>query len=123
MKILTFLCVLGLILPLQTQAADTEGNYAVWGIGLKSCFRYTQAREKDDYDNYTNYIKGFLTSFNMLSAETYNITGGKPFNELLEWIDDYCETQPIHALEQGLLEMIDAHQEKRTKKPSSGVSR
>ena len=93
------------------------------GVGKKSCFTYGKARAGEDYDNYTNYIKGFLTAYNMIAEETYSITGTKPFNELLDWLDDYCETKQIDPLDKALLEMIDAHHEKRLKQPKKSAGR
>ena len=122
-SVMTVLLVFLSLSITPAKAADAEGNYAVWGVGKKSCFAYSKARMEKDYENYTNYIKGFLTSYNMLADETYSITAAKPFNELLVWLDDYCETKQIDALEQALLELIDAHHEKRLKAPRSGSGR
>ena len=97
-------------------AYDENGNYAVWGIGKNSCFRYMKARENNDYEAYTNYIKGFLTAYNIIEKETYNITANKSFNEILEWLDDECELKQINPLEQALIGLIDENYEKRWKK-------
>ena len=100
----------------SVHAYDEDGNYAVWGLGQKSCFAYTKARESNDYKNYSNYIKGFLTAYNMIEKETYSITSGMSFSEILEWIDDECELKQINPLEQALLGLIDAKYDNRLKK-------
>ncbi len=103
-----------------SQAYDEDGNYAVWGLGKKSCFKYSQAREKNEYDDFSNYIKGFLTAYNMIEEETYSISSAMPFKKILEWLDDECELKQVHPLEHALLAFIDAHYDKRLKKAKSG---
>ena len=106
-----------------SHAYDENGNYAVWGLGKKSCFTYIQARDKNEYGDYTNYIKGFLTAYNMIEQETYSITATMRFNEILEWIDDECELKQVHPLEQALLALIDANYDKRLKRAKSSKGR
>ena len=123
-KLLTLAALVSMsYIPLPAYAADAEGNYAVWGVGSRSCFKYSKAREADAFDDYTNYIKGFITAFNMLTEDTYSITGNKNFNDLLTWLDDYCGEQQINALEQGLLELVAATEEDRLKKPRKNSGR
>ncbi len=104
-----------LLVPGIAFSADSGGNYAVWGVGKKSCFKYTKAREAEEYNNYLNYMKGFFTAFNMLQENTYSVSGKMTFNEILDWMDDYCETKQINALEQGLLEFVGDHEDSRLK--------
>ncbi len=114
---------LALLASSTAVAIDDGGNYAVWGVGQKSCFHYNKARENDSYDNYTNYIKGFLTAFNITEPETYSISGSMPFNEILAWIDDSCELKQVHSLEQTLLEFIETHYESRMRRARTGLGR
>lgn len=123
MRICLITLILVFLLPPITFAADSNGNYAVWGVGKKSCFKYIKARENNEYDAYSNYIKGFLTAYNMIEKDTYNITGNKPFNEILDWLDDECELKQMNPLEQALLELIDDNFEKRAKKARSSAGR
>lgn len=123
MKLLSISLIIWLMISPLSHAADSEGNYAVWGVGKKSCFNYMQARAKDDYENYSNYIKGFLTAYNMMENDTYSITATKPFSQLLEWLDDQCELKQMNPLEQALLELIDDNFEKRLKSPRQSSGR
>ena len=104
-------------------AIDNGGNYAVWGVGKKSCFHYNKARENDTHDEYSHYIKGFLTAINIAEPETYSISGSMNFNEILEWIDDSCELKQTHSIEQTLLEFIEKHYDSRSRRSRSGVGR
>ena len=91
-------------------AIDKSGNYAVWGVGMKSCFTFNSATvnylnsddavdavkeknnswisklkfweneknkntEVENFDKYRNYIKGFITAYNIFTENTYSITG------------------------------------------------
>jgi len=122
MKYLLFFLVA--LVPFSTSMAiDEKGNYAVWGVGKKSCFSYNKARENDDYDNYSNYIKGFLTAFNIMEPKTYSISGSMPFEKIIEWIDDSCELKQTHSIEQTLLEFIETHYESRLRRSKSSIGR
>ncbi|MCG8325850.1 MAG: hypothetical protein MI673_10050 [Thiotrichales bacterium] len=106
-----------------SHAIDESGNYAVWGVGKKSCFHYNKARENDAHDNYTSYIKGFITAINITEPDTYSISGSIPFNKILEWIDDTCELKQTHSLEQTLLQFVEEHYESRSRRARRGVGR
>ena len=122
MKYLLFLLVA--LVPFSTSMAiDENGNYAVWGVGKKSCFSYNKSRENNDYDNYSNYIKGFLTAYNITEPKTYSISGSMPFEKIIEWIDDSCELKQTHSIEQTLLEFIETHYESRLRRAKGSISR
>ncbi len=113
------------ILPFTaSQAVDSSGNYAVWGVGQKSCFQYNKARGDAQAElEYTSYIKGFITAINITEPETYSISGSMPFNKILEWIDDSCELKQMISLEQTILEFVEKHYDsrhRRARKPGSG---
>lgn len=115
--------LLAVLSSTSVHAIDEGGNYAVWGVGKKSCFHYTKARENDDYAEYSSYIKGFLTAFNIIEPKTYNISGSMGFNEILDWIDDTCELKQIHSVEQTLLEFIEQHYDSRKRRANLGRGR
>ena len=101
MKLL--LIILGtFILPISVMAVDITGNYAVWGVGTKSCYAFnlvtvnylnsndsTQKKDEslisklkfwedkksngdevENFDTYKNYIKGYLTAYNIFTEKT-----------------------------------------------------
>ena len=112
-----------LLATAPAHAIDDGGNYAVWGVGSKSCFHYNKARETDKYDDYMNYIKGFLTAMNITEPETYSISGKMPFSEILAWLDDTCELKQTHSIEQALLEFIEEHYESRLRRARTSAGR
>ncbi len=99
-------------------AADNEGNYAVWGKGKKACFTYSKARQQNDIGDYKNYIMGYLTATNIILEKTYSISGKMKLEEILDWMDEYCEDNPLSSYEGALTEFSLRHFETRS---SSGT--
>lgn len=104
-------------------AADGAGNYAIWGKGNKSCFNYLRDREQQEDADYKSYVMGYLTAYNTLSPETYSISGAMKLGDIMAWIDDYCDLQQVHGLEQALANFIVKHHDSRLRRPPGGVGR
>ncbi len=122
MKSLTLIISL-LLMPSITMAVDSNGNYAVWGIGKKSCFGYNEAMTQDGNEKYKHYIKGFLTAYNIFTEKTYSITGRMKETEVLGWLTEYCEDNPMSGLENALVSFTFDHYDKRMKTSGSGAGR
>jgi hypothetical protein len=122
MKSLIIILVLMLTSTL-TLAADNKGNYAVWGLGKKSCFGYQQAAAGDDFDKYKHYIKGFLTAYNIFTEKTFSITGKMNVNDVVDWINEYCAENPMSGLETALINFTFDHYDKRIKRSGRQVGR
>jgi hypothetical protein len=105
--------------PIITQAADKNGSYAIWGMGRKTCYSYNLAREAEDYVRYKDYMMGYLTAYNAIAEDTYRISGKMDLNDILEWMDDYCELKQVHAFELALADFINEHKDTRIKKARS----
>lgn len=106
-----------LLTSLNVQAGDGKGNFAVWGVGNKSCFHYSQARGDSNDADYRGYIMGFLTAFNKLTPETFSISDKMTIDEILAWLDNYCEMKQVEGFQNALDEYINTHYEKRLKQP------
>ena len=112
------LTLLGALLcPLPALAADKDGNYAVWGVGSKSCFHFTQAQGKPDAEAYRDFAMGYLTAYNALNEDTYNIGAGKDLDQVMTWITEYCTKQQVHGFEQALAEFTVEQHPQRTRQP------
>lgn len=122
MKFLTIIFSL-MFISTTTLAVDSSGNYAVWGVGKKSCFGYSKAAAGDEIEKYTHYIKGFLTAYNIFTEKTFNISGKMNENQIVEWINDYCEENPMSSLENALTSFTFDHYDKRMKSSNSGPGR
>ncbi len=104
-------------------AADKSGNYAIWGKGNKSCFHYLKDRDAGKDTAYKNYIMGYLTAYNAMMPETYSISKNMKLDEIMTWMDDYCDLKQMSGLELSLIEFIATHYENRNRVPPGGVGR
>lgn len=121
MRVIIALVITGL--SLQVQTADKSGNYAIWGKGQNSCYRYLKARSATADEAYKDYIMGYLTAYNAVTPETFSISRNMNLDEIMTWLDDYCDLNQMHGLEQSLLEFIAGHYEKRYRIPPGTAGR
>jgi hypothetical protein len=124
-KMKSLVMILGIMMLTSTTAVavDSNGNYAVWGLGKKSCYGFTQEVNGEDFDKYKHYIKGFLTAYNMFTEKTYSITGRMDENDIIEWLNEYCGDNPMSGLETALLSFTFDHYDKRMKSSGTSVGR
>ena len=123
MKHLGSILFLLTVIPIQAQAIDNNGDFAIWGIGSKSCHSYNISRNTDEERRYKDYIMGYLTAFNVQMPDTYRVAGQMNLDDILAWLDDYCDLKPIFAFEQSLEDFITENYDKRMKKAPSKYSR
>lgn len=124
----TFLFIL-ISLPISIHihdatAADKDGNYAVWGEGGLSCFQFSKARAAEKDDQLKAYVRGYLTSYNTVSADTYSISGPMKMPEMMEWLDNYCDEKAIDSFDRAIQMLITDIENNRYKTPvSKGISK
>lgn len=123
MKHLCSILFLLAMIPLQSQATDSNGHFSIWGKGNKSCHSYNISRDTEEERGYKDYIMGYLTAFNVQLPDTYSVSGEMNLNEIMAWLDDYCGLKPILAFEQSLADFIKDNYDKRTKKSPSKYRR
>jgi len=111
------------LLPFAAFAADQKGNYAVWGAGARSCHTYNQARAQGDMESYRSYIMGYLTAYDALVEDTYSISGTKTIDEIVLWLDNYCEMKPVHAFDQALADFTTDHIPTRSRRKPGQYAR
>ncbi len=119
MRIIAVFILLLSFQPIVAQANDKNGSYAIWGMGSKTCYSYNKDRGAGDYVRYKDYLMGYLTAYNATAEDTYRISGKMELNDILEWLDDYCEFKQVHAFELALADFIHEHKETRIKKARS----
>lgn len=66
---------------------------------------------------------GFLTAFNVQMPETYRVSGNMNLDEILAWLDDYCQLKPVISFEQSLSDFIIENRDKRMKRSPSKYRR
>lgn len=123
-SVTTRIAVLAMTLWLtgNVQAADSQGNYAVWGMGNQSCHAYNKAREQDKTDDFKYYVMGYLTAYNVHQNETYSISSATPMPEIMDWLDKFCDSHQVHSFENAMKNFVHEHYKKRMKTAPSSSS-
>ena len=85
-----------LLLSLPAAGRDIGGDFAVLGIGGQSCAAYLQARREHAAQEqaYVTWMLGYLSAFNLIVDNTYNILGSNDINDALDWLDRQCAAAP-----------------------------
>lgn len=96
-----------------SHAADSRGNFAVWGVGARSCHAFNELQKTGETEKYRDYVMGYLTAYNYLAEETYKIGSGMDLDQIMTWLADYCALKPINGFEQALSDFTVEHAEQR----------
>lgn len=93
------------------------------GAGLLPCGSYVaeRARQSDAYFLIGGWIEGYLSAYNRLSPDTYDITSFESAELLLSVIQSHCESHPNDRLHQVLQSMIFQLHPDRLRQESSRV--
>lgn len=115
-----------ILLVLVTQgiyAADSNGNYAIWGAGNQSCHKYNLTRSAGEDAVFKDYVMGYLTAYNHQATETYSISSDMNLTEVMGWLDEECGQKPVIAFEEAIVNFLIEHYEDRMKFPPGGFGR
>lgn len=110
---LTFGFLICSLMSFGALAADKGGNYAIWGVGQSSCHKFVKALEADESRQYKDYLMGYLTAFNTLSEDTYNISGNTKLGEVEQWLAGYCDLHQIESFNRAIQQYATEHFEAR----------
>jgi len=90
------LVLAALLLATPLQARDFEDNYAVYGAGAQPCSNYLIAIDKggSEEDFFVDWVIGYMSAFNLIMPETYNILGESDFPTAQRWLQDHCRKYP-----------------------------
>ena len=82
----------GLLAAPLLPAKDIDEQYAVFSVGGDPCSDYLLARQAgaEPEQRYLHWIAGYLSAFNQIVPNTYNILGGRDFGDFLGELDGYC---------------------------------
>jgi hypothetical protein len=86
----------------MAQAADTQGAFALRGIGSQSCAAYGKAVKETP--NITvplaaSWLTGYMTAFNRFEPNTYDVVSIMDIAPLLQIITGVCEKNPNLPME------------------------
>ncbi len=103
-------CLLALAATLwagTAHAIDAEGNYAIWGIGQTSCHQFSKAYAQDGLADYKSYVAGYLTAFNAMAKDVFQVTGKQTMQGNLSMIETHCRSNPIDSFERAIQALIE----------------
>lgn len=69
-----------------------------------------------DYVAAYHYVSGWLSAYNMVASETYNIIPNGLDGAML-WLNNYCNKNPLKNLDAGLRELVIEAYPSRQQKP------
>ena len=96
MKRLIIGCFILIMFNQQVFARDFEAGYAVYGAGGDSCKAYLDSMKAGgrQQDYFIDWTIGYLTAFNVIMPNTYNILGESEFAETQGWLQRHCNRYP-----------------------------
>jgi len=95
--------VLSFTFTLPTMAVDKEGQYI--SIDDYSCGQWVEDSKKEGGWGETvlrNWIKGFITAYNLQTPDVYNILGSTDMKSIYLWMNKYCHENPLGTLVAGM---------------------
>jgi|GEM_PF-7082353 len=96
--------------PAVGKATDESGLYQA--LHYISCQQYTEDRKQPPHTGRNAadeiYISGWLSAYNYLVANTYDITPNHDVNVVMGWMDKFCVDNPTKGVEAGLLQFTSA---------------
>ena len=99
----------------RSEAADQNARFSVRGLGTTTCTKYLDASESEEF---VHWITGFLTAYNWLTPDTYDIAPQYNSNGLKRFMDLYCGQNPQQRIIEAALAFVNAVHEKRAKSGS-----
>jgi hypothetical protein len=98
-------------------SADANKRFSVRGLGATTCSKFLEERNLDakGSEQYAHWFTGFLTAYNWLQADTYDIAPQYKSNGLLRYLDLYCGRNPKNKIIDAATSFISAVYAKRQK--------
>jgi hypothetical protein len=78
------------------RAADGEGRFALKSVGTASCGSFVAARDKggEGYALYGGYLGGYVSAYNQLVPQTFDLTPFHDADTLAHMMAQYCAKHP-----------------------------
>lgn len=93
-------CWLGVALALTTtmaaEAADSKTRFQAYGLGRLACKRFVELCEakKDECKLTSTWLEGYVTGFNALNPDTFDLLPWQPATLLAEFTYNVCKQNP-----------------------------
>jgi len=97
-------------------AADAKNSYNIRGVGIATCAKYLEARNlKKNTDAYIDWMTGFLTAYNWMKPDTFEIAPHYDPPQLSKYLDLYCGKSPKALINTAAIEFVGVMYPKRQK--------
>ena len=96
-------------------ASDKDNSSSTQGA--VSCGKYIEERGLKGW-SYTvikGWVAGYVTAYNGLAPDTYDILGKSDLNHAMLWMEDYCKAHPLENLANGMKVLMTVLYPKRTR--------
>jgi len=101
-------------------SADANKRFSVRGLGATTCSKFLEERNLDakQSEQYAHWFTGFLTAYNWLQPDTYDISVQYKSNGLLRYLDLYCGKNPKSRIIDAATAFVGVVYDKRQKSGS-----
>ena len=114
-----------------TSAYDKRGMFMAYGPGNEPCADFDAIRGRRLKDltpeqhrlvesTLEYWLSGFYTAWNYFSSDTFDITGERKYEVILEQVERYCERHPDKKLVDAAVVVGHALHSTRSREASSG---
>ncbi len=120
MRCFAIAALAALMLPVTAIAADSEGRFAVEGVGRATCVDYLKAASEKNpvYYSIGGWIEGYLTAVNAQTPETYDITPWQQTDLFAALLESHCQANPDINIIVIIRGMVDSLMGERLREPT-----
>ena len=127
------LVLLAMLATAEVYAIDSNNRYFSYGVRQKTCEDYIKFREKrlemlERHERYTkdepyeivdkiveHWIAGFLTATELYVADTYNIAGNTPMDDLKGRLETICRANGKQLFAEAMVTLVQQLNPQRVK--------
>lgn len=91
------------------KAADSDGNFAIRGLGSFTCEQFIQTLESnpESGDDYAEWMSGYLSAMNRLESETFDASYVASNSGLVTLATRVCANNPNVRVEEALASLLE----------------
>lgn len=116
-----FVAVL-VIAAIPARAADVRGDFSVRGLGLELCSTFVAERIRQSafWHASRSWLNGYLTAYNQLVPDTYDVTAGANLDALDAAVAGFCDANPDQSIAVAATSVVGILDPGRTRTNPSG---
>ena len=114
----TAFLVLSALAPNDADSAGANKRFSVRGLGATTCSKYLEDRNAKQAEKFAHWFTGFLTAYNWLQPDTYDIAPQYKSDGLLHYLDQYCGKNPKQRIIEAATNFANTVYDKRQKSGS-----